>query len=90
MLRPIRKIHITSDFEKGLGKLPVNLRKLVAKRDQWFRANAMDSRLRAHPLKGELNGYWSYSVNYHLRILFRFIQKDEVIYYDLGTHEIYR
>jgi mRNA-degrading endonuclease YafQ of YafQ-DinJ toxin-antitoxin module len=86
----ILRIHVTSDFEKTYKKLPSNIRLLTEKKDKWFRANPFDSRLKTHRLKGELKGYWSYSVNYHIRVLFKFISAHEVIYYDIGTHEIYR
>jgi len=50
----------------------------------------IDPRLRTHKLKGELAGAWAYSVNHSYRVLFRFLTADEGLYYDIGTHEIYR
>ena len=52
--------------------------------------NAFDPRLRTHKLRGALAGYWAYSVNYQYRVLFRFLASDAVLYYDIGTHDIYR
>lgn len=90
MTRPIHTVRVTSDFDKAYADLPKTIRRLAAKKDQWFRANAFDARLRTHKLKRHLEGYWSWSVNLSYRILFRFIDTHEVIYYDIGTHEIYR
>jgi len=90
MARPIFKVHITSEFEKSYRKLPLRVKKLAEKKDKWFRQDAFDSRLHTHKLKGELEGYWSYYANYQYRILFRFIDDNEVIYYDIGTHDVYR
>ena len=90
VVRPIATIRVTSDFEKSFRKLPRSLRDRAEQRDRWFRANAFDPRLRTHSLKGALDGYWAYSVTYHHRALFRFLSEDEVLYYDIGTHEIYR
>ena len=90
MTRHLHTIHITSDFEKSFRKLSSNLQILAQRKDQWFRINSFDPRLQTHKLKGELKGYWSYSINRKYRILFRFLKSDEVIYYDIGTHEIYR
>lgn len=87
---PILKIHITSEFEKSFLKLPLYIQKLAEKKDRWFRIDAFDKRLRTHKLKGELQGYWSYYITYQYRILFRFLNKNEVIYYDIGTHSIYQ
>lgn len=47
-------------------------------------------RLRTHKLKGELAAYWSCTVAYDLRILFRFIRQhdgEEVLLISLGTHD---
>lgn len=90
MSQRILKVHLTSDFEKSFHKLPTHIQNLAIKKDKWFRANPFDKRLQTHKLKGELKGYWSYYVDRKYRILFRFLNNEEVIYYDTGTHEIYR
>ncbi len=90
MPRIISKIHISSDFEQSFRKLPRSIQDLATRKDQWFRDDAFDARLKTHKLKGVLEGYWSYSVNYQYRILFRFLNPSEVLYYDIGTHDIYK
>lgn len=90
MTCPISTIHITSEFEKSFRKLPLRIKKLAEKKDKHFRQDAFARSLHTHKLKGELAGYWSYYVNYQYRILFRFANVNEVIYYDIGTHDIYR
>ncbi|MDD5530317.1 MAG: type II toxin-antitoxin system mRNA interferase toxin, RelE/StbE family [bacterium] len=84
------KVHITSEFEKSFHKLPVRIQYMAEKKDREFQLNPFDKRLHTHKLKGELEGYWSYYINYKYRILFRFLNENEVIYYDIGTHTIYR
>ena len=90
MIRSIRIVHTTSDFKKSLQQLPSHIQELAIKKDRLFRENAFSPSLRTHKLKGPLNDYWSYSVNLSYRVLFRFINAREVIYYDIGTHAIYR
>ena len=90
MPRPIRIIHVTSDFKKSFRRIPRHIQELAIKKDTLLRQDAFAPSLRTHKLKGHLEGYCSYSVNLEYRILFRFIKEDEVIYYDIGTHEIYR
>ena len=87
---PISKVHVTSEFERVFRKLPANIQCLAEKKDKWFRQNSSDPRLHTHKLKGELEGYWSYSSNQKYRILFRFLKNNEVVYYDIGTHDIYK
>lgn len=90
MIRSIRVIHVTSGFKKAFQKLPSHIQDLAVKKDRLFRDNAFAPPLRTHKLKGPLEGYWAYSVNREYRVLLRFINAHEVIYYDIGTHAIYR
>ena len=69
----ILKVHLTSDFQKSFKKLPQQIQNLAIKKDKWFRLNPYDTRLKTHQLKGALRGFWAYSIDYHYRILFRFI-----------------
>lgn len=86
----IKTVHFSPRFFKSFEKLPYLIQDLAKKKDDLFRQNPFDVRLHAHKLKGELEGAWAYSVNYEYRVLFRFLNSDEVIYYDIGTHEIYK
>ena len=86
----IKQVHFAPRFFKSLAKLPPLIQTLAKEKDALFRAKPFDPRLRTHKLKGELSGVWSYSVNYSYRVLFRFLADDEVLYYDIGTHAVYR
>lgn len=86
----ISAIHYTSDFEKSYRLLPENLKRIVDKKDAIFRVNAFASSLKTHKLGGELKDYWSFSINKKYRVLFRFIKDDKVIFYEVGTHDIYK
>jgi len=86
----IAVIHFGPDFFKAFDRLPKPIQELAKKKDTVFLANPFDPRLKTHRLKGPLAGTWSYSINYSYRVLFRFLKHDEVMYYDIGTHEIYR
>ena len=86
----ISKTYPSSRFVRSYRKLPPRIRKLAQKREKIFLSDPFAAGLNTHKLKGELFGYWSYSVNYEYRIMFRFCGTDEVLYYDIGTHEIYK
>jgi len=88
--RAISEIHIASGFQKSFQKLPAKIQNVATQKDQIFRKNAFDPRLKTHRLRGELEGYWAYTINYSYRVLFRFINGDKAIYYDVGTHSIYK
>ena len=86
----VKHVHVAPRFFKSFERLPASIQRLATEKDALFRANPSDPRLRTHKLKGALEGAWAYSVNYQYRVLFRFLSGDEVLYYDIGTHDIYR
>ena len=88
--RTIEEVHFTPHFLRALQKLPSSVHDLALKMDQQFRRNPFDPHLRTHQLKGRLAGAWAYSVNYDYRVVFRFLSSDEVLYYDIGTHDVYK
>lgn len=86
----ILNIYPTHNFIKAFKKLTPAIQKYCIEKEKIFKIDPYDHRLKTHRLKGDLEGYWSYSINYHYRILFKFINQKDVIYFDIGTHEIYR
>ncbi len=52
-----------------------------------FSQNPFDRRLRAHKLTGKLEGLWAFSVTYDCRVIFKFLDKDEVLLVDIGSHD---
>ena len=51
-----------------------------------FAADPRDPLLRTHKLKGELRGYWAFSVDDDLRFVFRW-NGDEAFLVNLGSHD---
>ncbi len=52
--------------------------------------NAFDPRLKAHKLKGDLDGVWACSAAYDLRILFELVQHqgaEAILLLTMGTHD---
>lgn len=66
---PITKIYPASHFVKAYKKLPENIKARAKQQEKKFILNPFDTSLKTHKLKGELEGFWSYSVNYQYRIL---------------------
>jgi mRNA-degrading endonuclease YafQ of YafQ-DinJ toxin-antitoxin module len=87
----IAKSHTTPYFEKRFQNLPKNIQKIATNKIFLFEDNPYHPSLNTHKLKGELAGYWSFYVTRdQYRVLFRFIFYSEVVYYDIGTHDIYK
>ena len=86
----ITTIYPTTHFAKAYRNLPEKIRLDAKHKEEIFKVNPFDNRLKTHKLKGRFMGMWSYSINYQHRIVFRFIDTETVIYYDIGTHDVYR
>ena len=86
----ISKSHSTPYFEKKFERLPKNLQKIAVRKILLFENNPSHPGLNTHKLKGPLSGFWSFYINKNFRVLFRFLKNNEVIYYDIDTHNIYK
>ncbi len=82
-------IQFSSSFKKSLKKQSSH-QDIIKKRLAIFFENPHDPRLKTHKLSGQLDKYWSFSINYHLRVLFEFIDDHVIGLIDIGTHEIYK
>ncbi|MDP4007854.1 MAG: type II toxin-antitoxin system mRNA interferase toxin, RelE/StbE family [Candidatus Peregrinibacteria bacterium] len=76
-------------FVKQYKKLPENIKKLLQKKGGIFMHDPFDESLKTHKLKGELMNYYSFRVNYEYRVMFKFMDNDVILFYQVGTHEVY-
>ncbi len=51
-----------------------------------FEADPHDPLLRTHKLKGDLAGYWAFTIDDNLRVVFRW-EKDEAFLVNIGSHD---
>lgn len=86
---PIREIYYSSHFRNAFSKLPHSVKKQAIGAEQLFRSDCFNPRLKTHKLKGKLEGFWSFSINYSYRIMFEFRGKGKVDFIDAGDHSIY-
>jgi len=84
------KIYPTRHFIRAYKSLPDKIKISAGKKEKIFKNNPFDPRLKTHKLKGRFKGCWAYSVSYQYRILFRFVDDETVLYYDIDTHDIYK
>jgi len=62
---------------------------LAEEKENIFRENPFDSRLKTHKLHGDLAGRWAFSISFSHRIIFTFADKKTVRFHDIGGHDIY-
>jgi addiction module RelE/StbE family toxin len=84
------EIAYSSHFLKSLSKLIKKNRSLAEKYDKrlnLFIENPFHPSLNTHKLSGYLNGYWSFTVEYDLRVVFYFSSSSKVVFAEIGTHD---
>jgi len=84
-------IIFSRSFLRQAKKLTHSQRKKLTIAIQKFEKNPKDASLRAHKLTGKLDDLCSFSVGYHLRVVFEINKKRREIYLlKVGGHEIYK
>lgn len=83
-------IHLSSKFEKNYQKLPKRIKEKAKEKESIFRRNAFDPRLRIHKLSGKDKECWAFWINRSYRIKFIFLPNREVLFLDIGLHDIYK
>lgn len=84
------QIEYSSNFVKQFKKLTPQIKKQAIKAELLFKKNPFSPKIRTHKLTGRLSSLWAFSIDYRNRIIFEFIDKGKVVFYKIGSHEIYR
>ena len=82
-------ISYTKTFLKKFSKLDPVLQEEVYDKIELFKEKENHLKLRVHKLKKPFTGRYSFSVNYKIRIIFKYDEKDEnhVHFLTVGTHD---
>ena len=82
-------IFYTPEFHALWKKVPSQIRRKAINKESIFRTNIFAPQLKTHKLKGVLAGHYSFSIDYHWRIVFSLVGKT-VYFLSIGTHAVYR
>ena len=52
-----------------------------------FQEDPFHSSLKTHKLTGKLKGLWAFAVSYDCRVLFSFLNQNEVLLIDIGAND---
>lgn len=87
-----KAILFDTSFEKQwlkyLKKLSAREKDQLKERLSIFKEDAFDKRLKTHCLKGNLKEYHAFSISYSDRIVFRLLDDEEVLFIQVGNHDI--
>lgn len=84
------KVYFTPSFVRQLRSMSEDIREEAFEKIDLFKNRRNHNILKVHKLKGRLAGRFSFSVNYRIRIVFRFISDSEAVLLAIGDHDVYR
>jgi addiction module RelE/StbE family toxin len=84
------RILYKASFVRSYDKLEPELKAEVKEKIELLKSRTNHQALKVHKLQGELKSYYSFSVNYKYRIVFSFINKEEIALLGIGDHDVYR
>ena len=84
------QIYYTPTFRKQFNKIPKSIKLKAYKKESLFRNDPFTKSLKTHKLKGNFKNYWSFSIDYSYRIVFRFISSSKILFVDVGKHDVYK
>jgi len=86
----VNNIYYSKRFKKKLGNLPEPMVRIAIQKEKIFKVNPLHPSLNLHGLKGNLQGFWSIYINKKYRILFIRKENGDILFFDIGKHEIYK
>jgi mRNA-degrading endonuclease YafQ of YafQ-DinJ toxin-antitoxin module len=89
-MRSIKRIKISSRYKKSFRVLDPQIQEKAIEKINIFRENPFDSKLKTHKLHGKDKDCWAFWIDYRYRIKFTFLSENEVLFLDIGTHNIYK
>lgn len=73
-------------YKKVTGTDP-NLKPRIARALETFVSEPFHPSLRTHKLSGKLKGLWAFVVAYDCRVVFQFLDEQDVLLIDIGKHD---
>ena len=84
------EIALSSRFKKSFRKLHSRIQKKAVEKSAIFKNDPFNFKLDTHKLHGEKKEEWAFSVDYSYRIVLVFLKDGNVVFTDIGTHDIYK
>lgn len=77
-------------FIKKFKKLEIGLQNDALEKINLFKNKENHKMLEVHKLHGKFKECFGFSINYKFRIIFRYVSKNEVLFTDIGDHDLYK
>ena len=76
-------------FLKSASRLPAKMIALADDKEAIFKTDPFHTSLDTHKLHGKEKDVWAFSINRKYRIKFIFLGNGDVLFLDIGLHDIY-
>ena len=80
------KILFQKSFEKRYKSLPDKIKTKIKEKNILFEKDPFDASLNNHALHGKYMGYRSIDIIGDIRAIYKFLNKDMILFVDIGTH----
>ena len=84
------KISLKPSFVRQAGGFNSDLIDLLKSKIRFLQNREHHRSLKVHKLHGKFSDYYSFSLSYKMRVIFKFQSKDELVLYYVGDHDIYK
>lgn len=84
------EIYFTKFFLKQIKLFEKNLQDEVSEKIELFKNKNNHKLLKVHKLHGRLKNRYSFYINYKIRIVFIWKNKEEAVFLVVGDHDIYK
>lgn len=83
-------IKVSPKFQRRYQRLSDKIKEKAKRKESVFREDPFGPSLKTHKLSGKDKECWAFWLDSSYRIKFVFLSKREVLFLDIGTHDIYR
>lgn len=84
------RVDYSRQFLKSASRLPAKLIALAEEKELLFKTTPFHPSLETHKLHGKEKDVWAFSVNRKYRIKFLFLNNSNVLFLEIGLHDIYQ
>lgn len=83
-------IHPSAGFSRSFKRMPDHIKEDFAKKIDIFKKHPFHPSLHTHKLNGNLNDCHSFYVKDGFRVLFEFVESEDVLLVNIGSHDDYK
>ena len=83
-------VSFAPSFVKKYNSCENSLQEEIVEKIELLKNKFNHKQLKVHKLNGQLADRYSFSVNYKIRIVFRYIRTNEVALIAIGDHDLYK